>query len=966
MVTTTIKTALWLLWLIVFTLLLYLRGFLLTKIEIEKFSSCHDYAREDCWSKPRYKRAVLLLVDALRHDFTLYNSSVKNPEPWQNKMSVFSELRKKFPDRTRHLEFIADPPSATFLRLKGLTTGGLPTFVDLGSNFGASEITEDSWVKQLSLNKKNLVLLGDDTWMNIYSKYFYRAFPYPSFDVWDLHTVDYGVWKHLLPQMRTDDWDVIVAHFLGVDHAGHRYHVNHPALSDKLVQVDSWIREVVREVGEDTVLFVFGDHGMTTSGDHGGETVDEVTSTLFVYSGSKIGVMSAEEAQVYDPARVFQTDLVPTLTMLLGVPTPYSSLGSVIPFLFLDENSQQSRSDLQLVLQTNMNQVFRYIEAYSMVSSEFSSSEISEIKSRVEDLNKQVAELKGGYSFTLVRDMMQIIRKIRDLCSQHWAQFNLPVMALSISVMILLSLSLVMVSSLSVIWWVLLPLIPAIVISYDSLSPWAGVTHFVTVLLTFATIVGVFYAAVRLQVSYLASKVRDFIKSCNENGMSNIWKLMKSVEFLGYSGIVVMFFMSVGFMTNSYILVEDYVTIYFFGTLVLVNYLIKKPKTILSELTVAAVIAGTASRMSATFFGCREEQFWCTKTWWLSLEVSSSIRNYKYVGSVVVFLGTMYGMYKYQKQQGALMKTGLKFVHCTIHSIQCVLVVVYWALSSSSIKVLTEEQICWLPRAVYLLALLAVIIVFCAPSTVSLLDLGTGTPRLYGAMACYSAPSLAVYTTLLPVCALLLQYSAAPVLALLTLQLLATSRLTEGRSVAFKVMICHVIAVQYFYATGHQAAVQQFDWNAAFVGFTSHPYHIVPICMIALRTLMSFVMVGLFLPTIILQSPPPSKTAQEVDLGDPENTAQLRFYIDRDLLSATLQSLQHSSVALILFKCALACAACFIHRRHLMIWNIFTPRMIIEMCFAACSAVFLLFVVLLLERTDSVLRKEFSKISKEK
>jgi predicted AlkP superfamily pyrophosphatase or phosphodiesterase len=33
-------------------------------------------------------------------------------------------------------------------RLKGLTTGSLPTFIDVGSNFGSSAISEDSIPKK--------------------------------------------------------------------------------------------------------------------------------------------------------------------------------------------------------------------------------------------------------------------------------------------------------------------------------------------------------------------------------------------------------------------------------------------------------------------------------------------------------------------------------------------------------------------------------------------------------------------------------------------------------------------------------------------------------------------------------------------------------------------------------------------------------------------------------------------------
>ena len=35
---------------------------------------------------------------------------------------------------------------------------------------------------------------------------------------------------------------------------------------------------------DDTVLFVMGDHGMTRTGDHGGDSDDEVHAALFVYS----------------------------------------------------------------------------------------------------------------------------------------------------------------------------------------------------------------------------------------------------------------------------------------------------------------------------------------------------------------------------------------------------------------------------------------------------------------------------------------------------------------------------------------------------------------------------------------------------------------------------------------------------------------------------------------------------------
>ena len=65
---------------------------------------------------------------------------------------------------------------------------------------------------------------------------FKRSYPYPSFNVKDLHTVDNGVIAHLIPELRTNGWDIIIAHFLGVDHCGHRYGPYHREMADKLLQ----------------------------------------------------------------------------------------------------------------------------------------------------------------------------------------------------------------------------------------------------------------------------------------------------------------------------------------------------------------------------------------------------------------------------------------------------------------------------------------------------------------------------------------------------------------------------------------------------------------------------------------------------------------------------------------------------------------------------------------------------------
>jgi hypothetical protein len=72
----------------------------------------------------------------------------------------------------------------------------MPTFLDIGNSFSATSVSEDSFVVQLASKGKRMVVMGDDTWMQMVPWAFEAgAHPYPSFNVMDLDTVDNGVWQ---------------------------------------------------------------------------------------------------------------------------------------------------------------------------------------------------------------------------------------------------------------------------------------------------------------------------------------------------------------------------------------------------------------------------------------------------------------------------------------------------------------------------------------------------------------------------------------------------------------------------------------------------------------------------------------------------------------------------------------------------------------------------------------------------
>lgn len=419
-------------------LLLFNEGFFLTRVELPNKSSCaevpiattnladkndkpgsdHDklkketnqssnIAQFECWTRPRFKRAIVLVIDALRYDFAAWDSTSTSQKPFENKMAAIRDLLLQRPSHSMLVPFYADPPTTTMQRLKGVVTGGLPTFMEIKDDVASEgiEITEDNFIDLLiNDGNRNITFMGDDTWTVLFPSQFNRAYPYPSFNVKDLHTVDEGVLLHLLPEMRRDDWSFLVGHFLGVDHCGHRFGPDNEHMTKKLLQMNQAIDDVVHEMDkggyEDTVLLVFGDHGMTEDGNHGGATEEEVGAALFIYSPSPIllgGKDSDEDVdgalkknllqelkllheddeenirntkekvpwQLTRRSSVQQIDLAPTLGLLLGLPIPFGNLGSIVPELFfIGDNWLDRYRALNEALEVNVGQVLRYLGTY--------------------------------------------------------------------------------------------------------------------------------------------------------------------------------------------------------------------------------------------------------------------------------------------------------------------------------------------------------------------------------------------------------------------------------------------------------------------------------------------------------------------------------------------------------------------------------------------------------------------------
>ncbi|KAI0272081.1 hypothetical protein BGY98DRAFT_1002678 [Russula aff. rugulosa BPL654] len=325
---------------------LFTRGFLLSRLSLSTVATCSD-PTSPCTLIPTHKRAIILIIDALRFDFL----SPHPPEPHSpyhhNALTLPRELTANQPRNSFLFNAHADPPTATLQRIKAIVTGSLPTFVDIGHNFGGSSIAEDSIIQQLQLANKTIAFMGDDTWLTVFPTAFHpeMSHDFDSFNVEDLHTVDNGVIANLFPLLTNSthahSWDFLIGHFLGVDHVGHRVGPDHPTMLVKQQQMNDVLKRVVDLLDNDTLLVVLGDHGMDRKGDHGGDGDLEVSSGLWIYS--KGPALSSKNPPTSDlPHKTFP-----------GEPSPHRSVQQIDLLFWRD----RSGSDYAKALGINARQV---------------------------------------------------------------------------------------------------------------------------------------------------------------------------------------------------------------------------------------------------------------------------------------------------------------------------------------------------------------------------------------------------------------------------------------------------------------------------------------------------------------------------------------------------------------------------------------------------------------------------------
>lgn len=491
---------------------------------------------------------------------------------------------------------------------------------------------------------------------------------------------------------------------------------------------------------ENIMLFVFGDHGMTStgmlifkkksytyytyvykknlyfSGDHGGASKNEMTSALFVLS-------SSQELQAKTESEIKQVDLVPTISTLMGVPIPFSNIGSLI------KSALPLNVHLVNSIWRNAKQINDYLTTYSLKNDELNDKHIHFIKDTFKMLDVQ------HNTNTFVKSCENFMQLSRRTCEEVWIRFDessiykglvLMFVSLYLSFLLVGSSALdhydkITGSQVLIIFSIIFPLNIIAFILY-----FYRIIH-ITVVLFITGFIGTFFLAIFCIVCW-SSLTQDFLDMNKPDII-----LMRIFTVLT----------TLGFFSNSYIIEESYVLHTLFVLLLwyLVirfklenkktwfrnkirpkNFLLKQWITSLNcKVVWCSIILCGILRYSYSFWQCREEQGWC-------FDEGAQKKSGNSIIAIIFIVTTVTVVHKSLKCSGNL--TGCSFnvyLSSILPRVFIVLLSVHWIFDSSFQRVKpTVPYIAYIPNVILLLTVLLIITLFVSPLLVHYVDLQEG------------------------------------------------------------------------------------------------------------------------------------------------------------------------------------------------------------------------------------------------
>lgn len=954
----------WMLCIHVIGILLFTSGFLLTRLVLDDRSECAQPPAQPliswpgagtveggCWHPRTFRKAVVVIIDALRYDFTIPVNDPSQAEIYHNALPFLHETAVASPQNAFLLPFIADPPTSTLQRLRGLTTGTLPTFIDIGSNFAGTAVEEDNLLMQFKGLEQRMVHLGDDTWTALFPDYFEANISraYDSLNVWDLHTVDNGVIDHIFPLLKPEQsgkWDIMFSHLLGVDHAGHRYGPNHPAMTAKLQQMDGFVRDLAGAIDDDTLLVIMGDHGMDGKGDHGGESDDEVEAALWMYSKKPVFGRTSIEHNTPPPNAkirpVNQIDLVPTLALLMGIPVPFNNLGRPIEegFIGITGKAWDQLAAASSVVSAGIRRYqASYFEARGIEQTTQAGSP-ADLFAQAEQLVTEGSKSPNWDDIHRAFTAYQV--ETLSICKDLWARFDVPKMIMGVAIMALgVVVLLLYVSRDEDEDFAILDDIDLnsaeeslelqgastdiASVSYKSvnkhLATAGGISGLLGALLGFAAVSltgsqdWILVAATAALSSMVSVSIRLF-------GIGKHLRSLVPTTYWGWLAVGFTLSQSIGFAANSYTIWEDSISLFFlatFGFSAMVAALrlpSRGDRTLAMYHSVMFIIL---SRLASFSKLCREEQMpYCTSTFYASANSTTSATWQLVIPfAVTVMLPSVIRGYLIPSRSyeglapawiGYIFRGGL------------FLSALYWTLDAADngkwFPTIEESALqnirIFIAQVILALTLVAGFVAFgWAPPSISIQTHAasrghTAQVTVLGYGNVHGARYLLLPINICGALVLLTKPMGSGAMAIMLWQILSLLDILDTQNLTAEAIGPVTLALLgnfHFFKTGHQATLSSIQWDTAFIPLTTIRYPWTPI-VVALNTFAGPVLACVAVPLLALWKTGPKRK------GVLESVSRV--------LGVFIAYYAVETLATMIWAGHL--------RRHLMLYRVFNPR----------------------------------------
>ncbi|PRD27089.1 UNVERIFIED_CONTAM: GPI ethanolamine phosphate transferase 3 [Trichonephila clavipes] len=680
---------------------------------------------------------------------------------------------------------------------------------------------------------------------------------------------------------------------------------------------------------------------------------------------------------------VAQVDIVPTLSLLLGLPIPFSNLGKVVTPLFtlnfkdtcFDEETGAAIASA-ISSSENAMQIQRYLHAYRQMSNELTDIFVTKMKNQLKDLSQFWSKITNNITesknilFSISEGYKSYMENVRNTCSQKWAMFNLQYIVLGIFVLcftvfwnLWMSEKFSHMESIFIFIFILLLCCIGLLYMFNLLNFFTlcvlGIVALISFLFRYRCVTeepsfrylihvvfGVMFVltavSIYIDVDYLNiigcflvifmyCLILLFLKMIPQE----FHELMKNIRKIPIVIVLILFLIS---FSNSFIVNEDHIMLFLLQSIIVYRFSptftnciklyicgnssskIKTTKKnvkgffryLIQPFCLMCLII--CIRMGSLFYKCREEQSSCENSdIILSLEKLHQDQSHKLFRLVmslaseiipfILFLGVM--CYKYcaksQTVSAVCVKYGTFFV--------CVLTSLRWWLNIVSPeivnRILKGNEVV-LTRAALLTSTIMFLIILIYPIL-------TEKPWEVPSKEIYCGSFTSLLFIVLQILYLVAGDALSPAVMLMNFSIILFAVLIQfsfdgsESEIWTDTIILSLLSRHWFYATAHQPTFTSIQWDAAFLlnHKEIHSYTLSG-ALVVINTFSAFIFHGLAVPGIL---------------------------IVRDSFYVTTHSMARLHMKYLLcfgIKLLGTVIASFVLRRHLMVWKIFSPKLIYE------------------------------------